>query len=208
MSSAAATAVLRLIGAAAIVAALGVQAWADLTYGTFTWAELPGYFTPLAAVCAVAALTASALSGESEPRWVALLRVNAATYGIITGVVYWSLLSGVATPVFPWANLILHGGSGAILLLDLVLVGHASKLPVRTWWSVLAVPALWLGYLIARSQIDGWVPYPFLDPERGLVTVATTVAGIAGVGMIVAAALHGFLAAQRSLRASVTNREG
>ncbi|WP_234983446.1 Pr6Pr family membrane protein [Demequina sp. NBRC 110053] len=189
----------RLVGASAILAALGVQAWADLTYGTFTWSELPGYFTPLAAVCAVTALVASAIAGSAEPRWVALLRVNAATYGVLTGVVYWALLSDVATPVFPWANLILHGGSGAILMADLLLVGHAGRLPVRTWWTVLAVPALWLGYLVARSHIDGWVPYPFLDPARGLTPLTLTIAAIAALGLAVAAALHGCLAVRRAV---------
>ncbi|WP_297083874.1 Pr6Pr family membrane protein [uncultured Demequina sp.] len=180
----------RLTAAAVIVAALGVQAWADLTYGTFTWGQLPGYFTPLAAICAVVALVAAAATGGNEPRWVALLRVNSATYGVVTGVVYWSLLAGVATPVFPWANLVLHGGSGAILVVDWLLVGRRRVLPVRTWWTVLAIPAIWLAYLMARAFVDGWVPYPFLDPAQGLGVVATSVLAIAVVGLGVAAVLH------------------
>jgi len=178
------------MAAAVIVAALGVQAWADLTYGTFTWAQLPGYFTPLAALCAVVALVAAAVTGGREPRWVALLRVNSATYGVITGVVYWSLLAGVATPVFPWANLVLHGGSGAILVIDWLLVGRRRVLPVRTWWTVLAVPAVWLGYLMARALVDGWIPYPFLDPAQGIGAVAASVGIIALAGLGVAALLH------------------
>ncbi|MFV0634186.1 Pr6Pr family membrane protein [Demequina sp.] len=201
MSNVAITAILRLLAAAGILAALGVQAWADLTYGTFTWSELPGYFTPLAAVCAVVALIAAALAGGNEPRWVALLRVNAATYGVITGVVYWALLAGVATPVFPWANLILHGGSGAILVADWFLVGHGMRLPVRTWWTVLLVPAGWLGYLLCRAFVDGWVPYPFLDPARGALPILGTLAIIAAVGLAVAATLH-LMAAPRPTRAA------
>jgi hypothetical protein len=190
VSTVATIAALRLSATAVIVAALGVQAWADLTYGTFTWAQLPGYFTPLAAVTAAFALVCATVMGPDEPRWVSLLRVNAATYGVITGVVYWALLAGVATPVYPWANLVLHGGAGAYLVLDWLLVGRASRLPVRTWWTVLAVPAAWLSYLFVRAATDGWVPYPFLDPALGAGSVASSVAGIAAVGLAVAGILH------------------
>lgn len=181
---------MRIVAAGVIAAALGVQAWADLTYGTFTWAQLPGYFTPLAALVAVVALVAAAIVGPDEPRWVALLRVNAATYGVITGAVYWYLLAGVATPVYPWANMVLHGGAGALLVADWLLIGKPVRLPMRTLWTVLVVPAGWIGYLLVRATLDGWVPYPFLDPARGASTVAATIAVIAGIGLAVAAILH------------------
>ncbi|WP_062133904.1 Pr6Pr family membrane protein [Demequina aestuarii] len=190
MSNAAVVTVTRLAAAVVIAAALGVQAWADLTYGTFTWAQLPGYFTPLAALAAVVALVAAAITGADEPRWVALLRVNAATYGVITGAVYWYLLAGVATPVYPWANMVLHGGAGAFLVADWLLIGKPVRLPLRTLWTVLVVPAAWIGYLLVRATLDGWVPYPFLDPARGVSTVAATIGVIAGIGLAVAAILH------------------
>ena len=183
-------ATVRLSAAAGIVAALGVQAWADLTYGTFTWSQLPGYFTPLAAIVAVVALVAAAATGTAEPRWVSLLRVNAATYGVVTGVVYWSLLAGVASPVHPWANLVLHGGSGVVLVIDWMLLGRRAVLPVRTWWTVLAVPGAWVTYLLARAVTDGWVPYPFLDPAHGVTTIVGTVGAIALAGFALAALLH------------------
>ena len=189
----------RIIAAMAILLALGVQAWADLTYGTFTWSQLPGYFTPLAALAAAVALIASvvwaptsskATARGTEPRWVSLLRVNATTYGVITGVVYWYLIGGVATPVFPWANFILHGGAGAVLLADWLFVDRRGRLPLSSVWSVLVVPALWIGYLLIRSHIDGWVPYAFLDPALGIASVASTVGLIAAVGLAVAVVLH------------------
>lgn len=189
----------RIIAAAVIVLALGVQAWADLSYGTFTWSQLPGYFTPLAAIAAAVALVASvvwaptsskATARGTEPNWVSLLRVNAATYGVITGAVYWSFLGGVATPIFPWANFILHGGAGAILVADWLFIGKREHLPLSTVWTVLVVPGLWISYLLVRSHVDGWVPYAFLDPALGAATVATTVGAIAAVGIAVAALLH------------------
>jgi len=189
----------RIVAAVMIVLALGVQAWADLSYGTFTWSQLPGYFTPLAAIAAAVALVAAALwaptsskaaARGTEPSWVSLLRVNAATYGVITGAVYWSFLSGVATPIFPWANFILHGGAGAVLVADWLLIGKRDRLPLSTVWTVLVVPGIWISYLLVRSHVDGWVPYAFLDPALGAASVASTVGGIAAIGVGVAALLH------------------
>lgn len=199
----------RIVAAVIIALALGVQAWADLTYGTFTWSELPGYFTPLAAIAAAVALVASVVwaprssktgSRATEPSWVSLLRVNAATYGVITGAVYWAFLGGVATPVFPWANFILHGGAGAILVADWLFIGKRERLPLSTVWTVLVVPGLWISYLLIRSHIDGWVPYAFLDPALGAAAIAKTVGTIAAVGVAVAVALH-LMVRRRSISA-------
>lgn len=199
MSKVAFTAGARIVAALMIVLALGVQAWADLTYGTFTWSQLPGYFTPLAAIAAAVALIAAGLwaptraiarARGAEPNWISLLRVNAATYGVITGAVYWSFLGGVATPVFPWANLILHGGAGAVLVADWLFVDTRRRLPLSTIWTVLVVPALWMSYLLLRSQVDGWVPYAFLDPALGAASIATTIGIIAAIGIGIAALLH------------------
>lgn len=181
---------LRWLAALVIVAALAVQAWADLTYGTFTWVELPGYFTPLAALTGVVALVAAAVTGPHGPRWVSVLRMNAATYLVIVGAVYWTLLADMASPMFPWANLVLHGGAGLILLADWLLLGEPVRLPVWSVWTVVSLPAVWLAYLGVRAGIDGWLPYAFLDPANGVVRTVTTMAVIFGVGLAVAGALR------------------
>ncbi len=198
MSKVATIATARLFGAALISVALGFQAWADLTYGTFTWAQLPGYFTPLATLVGITALVAAAVTGESEPPWVASLRVNAATYLVIVAIVYWAMLARYTTPMFPWANAVLHGGAGAILLADWVLIGERRRLSFSGLWSVLSLPAVWLVYLAARAVFDGWVPYPFLDPARGPVAIATTLVALSAVGLVAATALRA-LAALRPL---------
>ena len=190
MSKDATLAGLRLGAATLIVVGLCFQAWADLTYGTFTWAQLPVYFTPLAAVAAIAALVCAAFAGPNEPRWVALLRVNAATYAVITGVVYWGLLAHVGHPTFPWANAIIHGGTGVILVADWVVVGQRERLPWHTLWTVLVVPAVWLGYLAVYDTITDWVPYPFLDPARGPGTLIGTIALMVAAGLLVVTALR------------------
>jgi len=190
VSSGATIAGIRLGAAAVIAVGLCVQAWADLTYGTFTWGQLPVYFTPLAAIASIVALVCAAFAGPVEPRWVALLRVNAATYAVITGVVYWSLLAHYGHPKFPWANAIIHGGAGLILVVDWVFVGQRERLPWHTLWTVFAVPAVWLGYLAVNDAVTGWVPYPFLDPARGLGTLLGTVALLLAAGLVVVTALR------------------
>ncbi|WP_062377824.1 Pr6Pr family membrane protein [Demequina pelophila] len=202
------TRILRLLGAAIITFALAVQAWADLTYGTFTWGQLPGYFTPLANLAGIVALVAAAVVGGREPRWVALLRVNAATYLVIVGAVYWAMLASYAQPLFPWANAILHGGAGVMLAADWLLVRPRVRLPLSSLWSVLSLPAVWVSYLMVRAFLDGWVPYPFLDPARGVLAITATLAAISAAGLAVAAVLHGtarmrpFPAPLRAVRAA------
>jgi hypothetical protein len=190
VSNGATIAGLRLGAAAVIATSLCCQAWADLTYGTFTWAELPVYFTPLAAIAAIAALVCAALCGSVEPRWVALLRVNAATYAVITGVVYWAMLAHYGHPTFPWANAMIHGGTGVILVADWVVIGKRERLPWHTLWTVFAVPAVWLGYIAVSESLGGKIPYPFLDPGNGAVRLAVTVALMLAAGLGVVSVLR------------------
>lgn len=191
VSKEAALTLTRIVAALLIAGALTVQAWADLTYGTFSWDQLPGYFTPLANLAGIVALVGAAgHRRRTEPRWVAIMRVNAATYLVIVGAVYWAVLAPFTSPLFPWANAVIHGGSGVILLLDWLVVGTRRRLTARHLWSVLVLPGLWLAYLLVRAVVDGWVPYPFLDPARGAIAVTGSLVGIAAAGVIVAGALH------------------
>ncbi len=116
--------------------------------------------------------------------------MNAATYAVITGAVYWSLLAHYGHPTFPWANAMIHGGTGVILVADWVVVGQRERLPWHTLWTVFVVPIVWLGYLAAYDAITGWVPYPFLDPALGVGTLSATIAVMLAVGLLVVSALR------------------
>lgn len=190
VSRAATIAAIRVVAAGLIVAGLCVQAWADLTFGTFTWAQLPGFFTPIAALAGILALLSAARFGTDEPNWVSLLRVNAATYAVITGAVYWALLAQHVHPKVPWANVILHGGAGVLLAADWLIIGPRRRPPWHTLWTVAAVPALWLAYLGLRAAYDGWVPYPFLDPALGFARLSVTICVMLAAGTAVAAVLR------------------
>ncbi|WP_061962082.1 Pr6Pr family membrane protein [Demequina flava] len=190
MSKGAYVRIWRLLAAAIIAAALAVQAWADLTFGSFSWDQMPGYFTPLAALTGIGALVIAAASRHPDQWWIDTLRVNATTYTAVAGIVYWAILADHAIPKVPWANAILHGGAAILLFADWMTIGRRRRLPIRTWWTVLAVPGGWCAYLVIRAAYDGWVPYAFLDPARGPAAIAGTVSVIAVVGLACAGLLH------------------
>lgn len=198
MSKDATVSLVRLGAAGLIAASLAVQAHDDLTRGTFTWGQLPSYFTPLANIAGIVALLAAAVVGSREPRWVALLRVNAATYLVMVAVVYWALLAPYARPLHPWANAVIHGGAAVLLTLDWLIARPRHRLPWSSVWTVLSLPGAWLVYLAVRAHIDGWMPYPFLDTSRGIALPVASVAAMLIVGLTVTAVLH--LCAQARVR--------
>lgn len=190
MSKDATVSLVRLCAAGVIAAALAVQAHDDLTRGTFTWAQLPGYFTPLANIAGIVALFAAAAASSHEPRWVALLRVNAATYLVMVAVVYWALLAPYARPLHPWANAVIHGGAAVLLTLDWLIARPRNRLPWSSVWTVLVLPGVWLAYVAMRERLDGWMPYPFLDTSHGIAIPVASVTAMVIAGLAVAALLH------------------
>ena len=46
------------------------------------------------------------------------------------------------------------------------------RVPLDRLWVVLLYPAVWLVVVLLRGATDGWVPYPFLEPEQGYAAVA------------------------------------
>ena len=60
----------------------------------------------------------------------------------------------------------------------------------NTLWTVLAVPALWLGYTWAHESLGGTVPYPFLDPSQGIGRLGSAIGAIVVAGLVVVTALR------------------
>ncbi len=155
-----------------------------------------GYFTIQSNIIAAVVLAVTAYAGFTRsPQSSALLiaRGASATYMIIVGLVYNTLLVGLAGGAdLPWANSVLHVVMPIYIALDWVLFGDRSPLPWNRYWIVLIYPLVWLGVVLIRVGTDGWVPYPFLnfhDPALGgggvaLYCLAIAV-GFAGFGAIV-----------------------
>ena len=175
---------IRYAGAAAIAAALAATTYAAVHDGVFVLWNFFGFFTIQSNVIGIGALLIAArFTGVARPRWVELLRACATVYLVIVVAVYWTLLVGVDVQIaYPWANVVLHGASGVLLLADWLIEGPRAPLPWRDAWVVLIYPAAWLAVVIVRGATDGWVPYPFLNPEHGYLKVAIVGLGIAAIG--------------------------
>jgi hypothetical protein len=63
------------------------------------------------------------------------------------------------------------------------------RLTIRDAVVWLVYPIAWTAFTIGRGAVDGWYPYPFLDPVNGgYASVAITVVAIT-VGFLAFAAL-------------------
>ncbi|WP_345801047.1 Pr6Pr family membrane protein [Microbacterium sp. AZCO] len=128
-----------------------------------------------------------------EPRALATVLACATTNMLVTGVVYNTLLRGIALPqgtTVPWSNEVLHVVGPIFLAADLFLAPRRRALPWRSIAEVLIFPIVWVVYTLVRGPLTTnpttgapfWYPYPFLDPNNfddGYGTVALYVAGIA-----------------------------
>lgn len=144
-----------------------------------------GYFTIQSNLLGVAVLALSAvavLRRSPGPRWLPGLRGAAVAYIVVVGLVYAVLLAPLGleggVPV-PWANQVLHIVSPILIPIDWLLVADRPALAWRKLWTVLPYPATWLAVVLIRGASDGWVPYPFLNPEEGAASIALVCLGIA-----------------------------
>jgi polyferredoxin len=143
---------------------------------SFRQANFFGFFTIQSnlILAAVYLLSALAPAAPGEPTR-SLVRAAATTYIVIVGIVYATLLAplGVAGGVpVPWANVVLHVVTPLYGIVDWLASRDRDRLPLDRLWVVLLYPAVWLVVVLLRGATDGWVPYPFLDPEQGYAAVA------------------------------------
>ncbi|MBK0296257.1 Pr6Pr family membrane protein, partial [Bacillus sp. S34] len=78
-----------------------------------------------------------------------------------------------------WSIDILHKVLPAYAVLDWLLFSDRSKLLLRHVWWFLIYPAVWTIVVLVRGATDGWVPYPFLNPDLGYGIVALYCLGVA-----------------------------
>lgn len=174
---------------------------------------------PLAVVFFLSFLTvlsnlgcALAFASALVPRGLGWFRrhdVRTALAGLIVMVAlgYWALLSWRHEPegVAWWANLGQHTITPALYLLWWALLPRAGPVPLARLPAMMAFPAAYLLYTVARQALTGHSPYPFVDADAlgwgpVLVTCAGLMAALAGL-------TGGLIALDRGLpRALVTAR--
>jgi hypothetical protein len=200
--------------AAAITAVVGVAAPAEVVirgaiegdrHVPTVAANYFGFFTMVSNSAAAVVLLWAAVwfwiarGGRREPAPLAMALAAATTCIFVTGVVYNVNVPGMPmarNAILPWASVILHGIVPSFFVLDLFLGPNRRALPwSRVAW-ILAFPAAWVVYTLARANlvtntltgVPYWYPYPFLNPYQpgGYVTVAGFV-GLIGLVVLLAA---------------------
>lgn len=152
-----------------------------------------GYFTNLTSLLTSAVLIATgacALSGRRVLAWLVSARGTATACMLVVAVVYNVLVPGTGSAP-PWVSASLHIVFPAVLLLDWLLSGDRPALPWRRLWIVLPYPLLWLAVVLIRGVTDGWVPYGFLLPERGLLSLVLHVGGLLAALLLAGAVVWG-----------------
>ncbi|MFC9560855.1 Pr6Pr family membrane protein [Agromyces sp. NPDC056965] len=149
-----------------------------------------GYFTNQTSLLTSIVLIVTgllAVLGRPVPPWLSTVRGVATACLLVVAVVYNVLVPGTGSAP-PWVSAALHIVFPLVVVLDWLLVGDRPPLPWRRLWLVLPYPVVWLGVVLARGATDGWVPYGFLLPERGLLSLAAHIVGLLGA-MLAAGAL-------------------
>jgi hypothetical protein len=126
------------------------------------------YFTMIANLCAFAILACASLWPRRRAVWTngrVLLCVASAL--VAGGLVYTLALRPVLHPhgLQNLADILLHYVTPALFGAWFLAQG-ATGLRRRHAWVALILPLAYLAYAMARAQLDGWYPYPFLDPRH------------------------------------------
>lgn len=148
-----------------------------------------GYFTNQTSLLAALVLITAGgylVTGRRAPAALAVLRGIATAYLLIVAVVYNVLVPGTGSAP-PWMSFLLHVVFPVVVAADWVVGGDRRPLPWRRLWLVLPYPVVWLVVVLIRGRTDGWVPYGFLLPERGAVSLLLHVGGLLAAVMVAGA---------------------
>lgn len=180
-----------MIAAATVLAAVVATTFDTASRTAINPFNFFGYFTIQSNIILAVIYVISSLSANSARPRLELARACATSYIVVVGVVYALLLAplGAAGGVpLPWANAVLHIIIPVYAVIDWLFVGDRSAVAFRLLWVSLVYPLLWCGVVLVRGAIDGWVPYPFLDPANGypsvilyVVIIAITVLAVASL---------------------------
>jgi hypothetical protein len=178
--------ILTLTRAASVVlvlAAIVVQAFVLADAGRFDATRFFAFFTIQSNLVGVAAfIWLLATRGRARTRGQELLRGAAAVYLTVTFVVVIVLLSDVDVQLqLVWVDVVLHKLFPIVVVLDWIVDPPTRRLPARgrcCGWCTRSSGRS----TVVRGAVDGWYPYPFLDPANGgYGQVAVSVVGVTRV---------------------------
>lgn len=182
-------AVAALVGWAALVLQLHLFAQ-DLGPALGAW-RFVGFFTTLSNI-AVATIAGAIALGVANKWTGPRTRLVGLTAIVTVGLVYSVLLRSLWNPT-GWqkvADAGLHDVTPLLFAAVWTVMPHGS-LGWRDIGPALAGPAIYLGYALGRGLVDGWYPYPFIDPTRqGTASLlASIVLAMLMFGLVAASAI-------------------
>jgi hypothetical protein len=139
------------------------------------------------------AITSTALAREpalDRPVW-RVLRLAGLVGITVTGLVHFVLLRPLLDlSGADWvADKLLHVAVPLLALAAWAAVGPRRPITAREAAYALCWPVVWLAWTLVVGQVDGWVPYPFLDAgAEGWGAVAVVSAGVTVLFLLLFAA--------------------
>jgi len=124
-----------------------------------------------------------ALRHPIDPVSYTSVRLAVTAYAVMTAVVYNVLLRGIPAEGYvgpQWPGEIMHVWFPIYIALDWLLAPGRPRLRWSALGVVVAYPLAWLAFTLIRGAVDGWYPYPFLDPATGWMSVLLYILVITG----------------------------
>lgn len=164
------------------------------------------YFTIWSNVVVAVSVTLLAARPERDTVLRRVLRLDALLMITVTAIVYQVLLAPTAV-VTGWSRLtdpILHVLTPIVTIAVWFVWGPRGWVDRRILPGALAVPLLWVAWMLARGAVIDAYPYDFVNAaELGYASVAATLAVILAFGLGVAAAYWAIDVALRRRRPAV-----
>lgn len=193
MTSRRARPIARLVAASIALTVVLIAYGLRLAVGDGNPFDFFGYFTNQTSSLTALVLIVVALrqlAGRRVPGALAICWGIGAACLIVVAIVYNTLVPGTGSAP-PWVSVILHILFPVFVVGDFASAPDRPRLRWRALWWVLPYPCLWLAVVLVRGQTDGWVPYGFLLPERGPVSLVAHVVGILALLMLAATGVWG-----------------
>lgn len=166
------------------------------------------YFTILTTIIGIGVLGWGGVLGLTrvvDPVGYTVARMSVLTYAVVTAIVYNALLRGIPDEGFvvsTWPGEIMHVWIPIVMLLDWLLSPGRPALRWTALRIVVIFPLVWIGFTLVRGALDGWYPYPFLEPSTGWLSVMAYVVGIAAFIVGLAALAIAYSRGRRARSAS------
>jgi len=176
---------LRLLAATVLTVALVFQIVEKTVNNDMIAGQYFSYFTILTTILGIGVLGwggVLALTRPVDPVGFTAARMSVLTYAVVTAIVYNALLRGIPDEGFvvsTWPGEIMHVWIPIYFLLDWLLAPGRPALGWTALRIVVIFPLVWIAFTLLRGALDGWYPYPFLEPSTGWLSVIAYVLGIA-----------------------------